>query len=228
MKRRSILLGLGGVSVAGYMLWPSIGQPPTNENGIVPFTGDVISFSGEEAATHRFELENEGPTIIEFEHTGNGRVFIELIERSTGTISRIMDFEGKATVQTLETLATGRHIIRIRGSPSNWSLGIHNYNVHQKGDQQVSDLPIELAGSHHRATGPVYFDPVTDVRFVFRVENGGGHRVALYDEQGVFVNGVFEFQSDGATTEEFTIRLKGVGYLSIQTRSEWTLNVSQR
>lgn len=228
MRRRSILLGLGGVSVAGYILWPSIGQPPTGESGIVPFSGDEISFSGEEAATHRFELENDGPTIIKFDHEGNGRVFIELIERNSGSISRIMDFEGPVTVQTLEALSTGRYVIRIRGSPSDWSLAIHNYSVHQKDDRQVSDLPIELEGSHHHATGPVYFDPVTDVKFAFSVENGGTHRVALYDEHGVFVNDVFEFQSDEATSEEFTIRLNGVGYLSIQTKSDWALNISQR
>lgn len=228
MKRRILLGGIGGLAIGGYALWPDIRETPVEESGIVPYLGDEITFNGDGRATDEFEIEKSGPTVLFFEHTGEDRVFIELINRKTGHIRRLMDFVGSETVRTLHTLPVSSYKIRIRGSPSEWSLSLSNYDVHQPDDRQTSSLPLTLDGSHYYAVGPIHFDPVSDVEFVMRVENGGSHRVGLYDEQGVFVNDVFRFQSTDVDEQEFVIRLNGVGYLSIETASEWSLSISHR
>jgi len=228
MKRRTLLAGIGGLSVGGYFVWPAIQNTPVNESGIIPYLGDAITFTGNSNTSHEFEIEHHGPTIFEVENTSADRLLVEVINRRTGSIEPLVDFTGSETIRVFRPLSTSIYRLRIRGDSSGWSISIFDFDVHQPGDRQVSSLPVDLDGRHHYAVGPIHFDPVSDVRFVMDVENGGSHRVALYDEGGIFVNDVFDFQSSGAITEEFIVRLNGVGYLSIETLSEWSLSASHR
>jgi hypothetical protein len=229
MKRRNLLVGVGilGASGYGYTRWSA--KSPQDGTGPPQFIGDEYAFTGQgQTVTEQFSIENNGPTAIEISHVGQGEFYVELDNRSRGRVVPLLEAKGDYATTQFVTVPTDNYTLRVRRSPAEWSITVRDFYVYNENHEQVGTLPIEAAGKHNDVIGPLSFDSLTDTEFKFIVNGEGRHEVSLYDERGVYINDLFNLETADTATENFDVRLNGIGYLIIRSAGDWQLNAEYR
>lgn len=198
---------------------------------------ESTEFSGEgDTTTDVVELTLDGPTIFEVEHDGDERFVGFMIDaeseafvQGAPTVEAVGPYRGLS----IHELPTDSYRVAIEASGS-WTATVHDLPVYE--DDVGNSVPIEQSGELGGVVGPINFGPTSlkqiDIEFG---EPSEANWVDLVSREGAAVGSLFEGRAtiggnESAIDETETsqeIEVGGVGFLSVESGTEWTVSISE-
>lgn len=224
-----LVVGLAGCTATDNGSDPNP-YPPYPDSETTEFSGDG------ETTTEPFELTQEGPMIFEVDHDGDDRFVAFMIDAETESFA-----QGGPTVEavgpyrgfSIHNLPTDSYRVEIEATDE-WTATVHDLPVYEDGVGQ--SLPIERDGELGGVIGPIDFGETSPKQFDIEFETATeANWVDLMDREGNTVGSLFEGRPTvgGSETEidetEATheIEVGGVGFLSVESGTVWTVSVSE-
>lgn len=249
MERRQYLaaaavgsvVGVGGIG--GYAWLTRRGYPPLAEAEFPPYPDvDPIERSGEGTGTSEsFELENNGPTLVETEvdqdENDEYTVILEATAEDDDTIEVVVSafgpFVGRVRIPPLDP---GEYALNVEAASGEWEATV--YDLPEYEPPTGMGLPLAFDDTLYTVIGPINFsdglideegvegdEPSQPVEITFTLENepDENSNVVLLDRTGERAETLIETN----TTQPETVErdLGGVGYIAITSAEMWRINV---
>lgn len=242
MQRRTYLAAATGslVGLAGCMTGENgtSNEDGSDEQQYPPYPdSESTDFSGEgETTTDVVEITQDGPTVFEVEHDGDEQFVAFMVEaeseefvQGSPTIQAVGPYRGLSIHQ----LPTDSYRVEIEAS-GEWTATVHDLPVYEDGTGY--SLPLERTGELGGVIGPIDFGEPSlkqvDIEFN---EESEANWVDLVDREGGVAGSLFEGRATiggeesavEATEATEQVDVGGVGFLSVESGTEWTVSVSE-
>jgi len=226
------LLGLAGCTNG------ENGAGVDNEQQYPPYPdSESTEFSGEgETTTDVVEITQDGPTVFEVEHDGDEQFVAFMIDAESEEF-----VQGAPTIQaagpyrglSIHELPVDSYRVEIEAS-GEWTATVHDLPVYEDGTGY--SLPVERDGELGGVIGPIDFGETSlkqvDIEFH---EESEANWVDLVDREGGVVGSLFEGRATvggnesavEATDTSEQVDIGGVGFLSVESGTTWTISVSE-
>lgn len=201
MNRRNYLTTLtaGGIAMtAGCTALGEDDEAESSQDTPYPPYPDSITTerSGNEVGrSDTFEIENEGPTIIEIEHEGEGPITVSVDDADDTIRGVLVQAAGPFKGASIFALTPGTYELNIAEVDEAWSAVIHDLPVYEDGIG--IDLPIDRNGRLYSVIGPINFDELNDTTFEFEGSGSNHHEGLLIDRNGESQGLIFEESDRG-------------------------------
>jgi hypothetical protein len=251
MQRRTYL-GLAATGVIG-----SVAGCTSAANGseYPPYPdAETIELSGDGPdTTERFEITQDGPTLVDAEHMGSDNFIVVLDDPDIETDDETNESnESNVTTESTETNEStdeaepdpvvasvvdaigpydGRSLLPV--STGSYVLSVLEadaewtatiYDLPSYEDGVGIDLPLKRESEQYDVIGPINFGEQTETEFSFSATGPGLHRVFLTDRDGADSLTVAQF--NGEDEQTVTRPISGVGYVEILSNRSWTFELS--
>lgn len=247
MERRQYLgaaaagLAVGVVGVGGYTVLSGDagGPPPVAESAYPPYPeANEIERSGDGPTTSEpFQLENDGPTIVRADHDDSvaadvpfNMTLASTTSPATRTVVRLTGGYVGSTVVTSQakpqSVPPGEYELAVTGTsaqdPGSWEATV--YDIPDYDDQGLS-VPLAYNDVLNFVIGPINFGAESMFGFTFSLDADTESNLYLIDSEGNFRQLLLKAPTAG--DYDGTFPGGGVGYIAIDSNTEWTFNLEQ-
>jgi len=195
---------------------------------------ESTDFSGEgETITDPFDIQHDGPALLDVEHMGDGDFQVAIVDEDEEPIKRgfFPLATGPYSGLSIHHAPVDSYRLKIIANDE-WTATVHDLPAYE--DETGLSLPLSREGAFGDVIGPINF-PGGLVEYDVRFENTAGiNRVLLINRQGESVGPLFDSQGMDPETEpgidedgtNQTLETGGVGYLAIESTTEWTASIT--
>jgi len=243
MERRQYLaaaaaggaIGVGGVG--GYVMLsddvgfgpPGVPTAPYPPYPTADGDGDIepISLSGSgQATTDSFELQRDGPTIIDTDAgdaASDERFQVTLVAATDGTEYQVIEVLGPFTGRNLINPPPGEYQLAVKQASADWTATVYDvpaYDTDSGVDLEL-EPPVAFNDGLDAVLGPIDFGAQQPIEFSLSVDTDDDYNLSLIDSNGEQVE--LLIQSIVGQTDPQVRDVGGVGYLAVDTNTTWTL-----
>lgn len=199
--------------------------PPYPDSESTEFTGEG------ETVTDSFELVNDGPTLLDVDHTGDEAFGVSIVDddEDRSPVAATPFVAGPYTGVSIHNVSVDTYRLEIEAS-GEWTAIVYDLPAYEDGTGL--SVPLSREGTLGGVIGPIDFDRGL-VQFDIEFESTeGANRALLVDREGQTAGALFDSQQmdpenqpdveeDGISR---TLEVGGVGYLAIESTTEWTVS----
>lgn len=217
-----LVLGVAGCTGADEQQYPPYPDSESTE------------FSGEgDTVTDSFDIQHDGPAVLDVAHMGDGDFQVSIVDDEEQPIQRgfFPLVTGPYNGFSIHQTSVDTYRLKITAS-GEWTATVYDLPAYEDGTGL--SLPLSREGAFGDVIGPINF-PGESVEYDVRFENTTGiNRVLLINREGESVGPLFDNQRMDPETESGidedgtnqTLETGGVGYVSIESTTEWTASIT--
>ncbi len=184
------------------------------------FSGSGDPDSDDPQSIDSFELSTDGPIIAEYDHEGEGRFNVGVLDSAgevlAAGINAVGPFDGR-TIHSIDPQTVELTVI----ADGEWTIDVTELPVYDTGESP----PVERESTLTDVFGPIEFPDDAETQFTLSASGGGGHLVDVFDRAGEYSGlRLFATESD-VDGETRTEQVSGVGYLLVESGGEWTVSI---
>lgn len=161
----------------------------------------------------------------------NSQCEIYLIEQGGLSYERIFAStdENLNSREDINMLQSGEYTLSVKGEVDKWSVKIENYtSIPDRG--VVRNVPMEKSTSGVKVYGPIAITPFpkTEIKFNTLSPADRENTVSLIQIAEKYrVVDILSIASESTKQKQFTGRLDGVGFIKVQSDTNWKLEINQ-